>query len=158
MALLVKNLLFTLVVPASVAVFLPLWLVSACDPLVGADLWIGVGLMVLGALIYFWCLWDFAVHGRGTPAPIDAPGRLVVRGLYRHTRNPMYLGVLTVILGWLLAYQTAGLLIYFLCVAVGFHLAVVLYEEPTLSRKFGEEYAAYRQAVGRWLPRRSRAI
>jgi protein-S-isoprenylcysteine O-methyltransferase Ste14 len=98
-------------------------------------------------------VWDFAVFGRGTPAPLNAPKKLVVRGLYRYTRNPIYVGVLTVLLGWAVMFRGMGLLIYAVCVAICFHLFVVLYEERHLQKEFGGEYADYRSRVSRWLPR-----
>src|SRR5207237_617980 len=73
---------------------------------------------------------EFAVFGRGTPAPIDAPKKLVVRGLYQYTRNPMYIGVLTIILGWAALYQTLRIVLYALCVGLSFHCFIVFYEEP----------------------------
>ncbi len=98
-------------------------------------------------------MWDFASFGKGTPAPIDAPKKLVIRGLYRFTRNPMYLGMLMVILAWAVLFQAAGLAVYPVMVAVGFHTFIRLYEEPHLKREFGSEYSAYTAQVGRWLPR-----
>ena len=86
-------------------------------------------------------------------APIDAPKKLVVRGLYRYTRNPIYVGVLTVLLGWCVMFRGMNLLIYAFCVAVCFHLFVVFYEERRLRLQFGAEYDDYRAKVGRWLPR-----
>ncbi|MGH9932165.1 MAG: methyltransferase family protein [Pyrinomonadaceae bacterium] len=100
--------------------------------------------------------WDFARFGRGTPAPIDAPKRLIVRGLYRYTRNPMYVGVLTVIVAWALSFRMAALLVYGLAVAACFHLFIILYEERRLRRDFGIEYEEYCARVRRWLPRVSR--
>ena len=110
--------------------------------------------IVVGAGIYLWCVWDFATFGRGTPAPIDAPKRLVVRGLYRYLRNPMYVGVLTVIIGWCVFFGLSVLFAYFVAVAAMFHLFVLFYEEPTLHRRFGSEYDNYCRSVHRWLPRR----
>jgi protein-S-isoprenylcysteine O-methyltransferase Ste14 len=109
-------------------------------------------LFAVGGAIYTWCVWDFAAFGRGTPAPIDAPKRLVVRGLYRYTRNPMYVGVLTVLLGWAFLFQATTVLVYAICVGIFFHLFVVLYEERRLARQFGAEYHNYCRSVGRWLP------
>ncbi len=153
MVLFLKNLLFTVIVPGTVAVYVP-WLIARDQPLASAT-WLAVSsaLLVAGGAIYLWCVWDFATFGRGTPAPIDAPKELVVRGLYRHTRNPMYVGVLTVILGWAALFQALSLLIYALCVGVCFHLFVVLYEEPHLQKTFGRSYDQYRSQVGRWLPK-----
>ena len=84
--------------------------------------------------------------------PFDAPTRLVARGLYRYTRNPMYVGVLTVILGWVALFRATRLAMYAVVVFVCFHLFVVTYEEPYLRRKFGSEYEVYCARVGRWLP------
>jgi protein-S-isoprenylcysteine O-methyltransferase Ste14 len=155
--LFLKNVLFTVLVPGTVAVYLPLSIVDGRPPASPWALALALPLWVVGGTIYAWCVWDFATFGRGTPAPIDAPTRLVVRGLYRYTRNPMYVGVLTVIAGWVVRYQTASLLAYAGLVATMFHLFVVLYEEPHLRRVFGREYDAYRARVPRWptSPKRS---
>ncbi len=85
--------------------------------------------------------------------PSDAPKKLVVRGLYRYTRNPMYVGVLTVLLGWAAMFRGTTLLLYAFCVGICFHLFVVLYEERRLGQQFGAEYHDYCEKVGRWLPR-----
>ena len=153
MTLLLKNLLFTVLVPGTVAVYLPLVIVGSRPRADGLALAAGAALLAAGAAIYAWCVWDFATFGRGTPAPIDAPTRLVVRGLYRCTRNPMYVGVLTTILGWAALCRAPALLVYAMVVATCFQLIIVLYEEPHLTRVFGSEYDAYRARVGRWLPR-----
>ena len=92
MALLLKNLLFTVVVPGTVVIYVPLQIVEGRSPAGGFGLALAVPVLLLGAAIYAWCVWDFAMFGRGTPAPIDEPKKLVVRGLYRYTRNPMYVG------------------------------------------------------------------
>ena len=154
--LFLKNLLFTLVVPGTVAVYVPLLLVHDLSP--GSIVWRLTALLffVVGASIYGWCVWDFATFGRGTPAPIDAPRRLVVRGLYRHTRNPMYVGVLTTVVGWAIRYRSPAIALYAVGVGLCFHLFVVFYEEPHLQRLFGPAYAAYRAEVRRWLPKKLR--
>lgn len=155
MTLLLKNLLFTLVVPGTVAVYLPLLLLRG---LPAAPLFwrlASLPFFAAGLAVYGWCVWDFATAGRGTPAPIDAPRRLVVRGLYHYTRNPMYVGVLTTILGWVVRHRSLGLLLYVGVVWCCFQTFIVFYEEPHLARLFGAEYADYRAAVGRWVPRRS---
>ena len=153
MVLLLKNLLFTFIIPGTVGVYIPLFIARHRSPATGA---VGAAALVslgAGGAIYAWCVWDFATFGRGTPVPLDAPKRLVVRGLYRYVRNPMYLGVLTVILGWVVLFQTRGLAIYMLVLPLYFHLMVVCYEEPHLRRLFGKEYGDYCDQVGRWLPR-----
>ncbi len=153
MALLLKNLLFTLIAPGPVGAYLPLWIAGDRAAAAGPTTAAALCLLVLGASIYGWCVWDFASFGRGTPAPIDAPKKLVVRGLYRYTRNPMYVGVLSTILGFSLLYQALPVLLYALVVLLAFNLFVMLYEEPHLTREFGEPYQDYRRRVGRWLPR-----
>lgn len=152
MMLLLKNLLFTLVVPGTIGVYVPLLLARGRPPASGLVFLLALALLAIGGVIYAWCVWDFAAFGRGTPAPIDAPKKLVVRGLYQYTRNPMYVGVLTILLGWAVLFNAPGLLIYALCVGLGFHLFVVFYEEPHLQKLFGSSYEEYRARVGRWLP------
>jgi protein-S-isoprenylcysteine O-methyltransferase Ste14 len=150
----IKNLLFTIFIPGTVAVYLPLFIVRGSSPTNTAVLFFaGLILLAVGAAAYFWTVWDFARFGRGTPLPIDAPRKLVVRGLYRYTRNPMYLAVLTIIIGWAWLYSDAHLLLYAVGVATAVHLFVIFYEEPALEKLFGGEYLAYRASVPRWLPR-----
>jgi protein-S-isoprenylcysteine O-methyltransferase Ste14 len=157
MALLLKNLFFTLLVPGTVAVYVPMIIVGNRSPRPGIALGAALLVLALGAATYSWCVWDFATFGRGTPAPIDAPRKLVVRGPYRYSRNPMYLGVLTVISGWALMFRAANLAVYAVAVATIFHLVVVLYEERRLRAEFGAQYEAYCSEVARWLPRLRRA-
>jgi protein-S-isoprenylcysteine O-methyltransferase Ste14 len=157
MKLFIKNLLFTVFIPGTGAVYIPLWIAKgrhlASSPII---LVTGIILLSVGASIYLWTVWDFAMAGRGTPLPTDAPGKLVVRGCYPYVRNPMYLGVLIVILGWAALFKQPALLIYALGVGVLLHLFVILYEEPHLRQLFGDDYALYCQAVRRWLPRSTR--
>jgi protein-S-isoprenylcysteine O-methyltransferase Ste14 len=148
-----KNLLFTLIVPGTVAVYVPLLLAQDRPTASGTLLLLAILLLGIGGAIYAWCVWDFAVLGRGTPAPIDAPRRLAVRGLYRCVRNPMYVGVLTVILGWATLFHEGHVLLYAICVGFCFHLFVIFYEERRLARQFGAEYHEYCANVDRWLPR-----
>ncbi len=151
MTLFLKNLAFTALIPGTVAIAIP-WLIGRD---LGTDPHLGPGaalLFLAGSGIYSWCIWDFATFGHGTPAPIDAPKRLVIRGLYHYTRNPMYLGVLTTLLAWAVLFLSARLLFYALCVGTAFHLFVTLYEEPHLAKTFGADYAEYRLRVRRWIP------
>ena len=151
--LFLKNLLFTLFVPGTVAVYIPLRLTNDLPaPSLAAHL-ASLPFFVVGCLIYGWCVWDFATFGGGTPLPIDAPKKLVVRGLYRYTRNPMYVGVLTTTLAWAVRYHAPEIILYAVAVWLLFHSFIMLYEEPHLQRTFGDEYTRYRAQVGRWLPR-----
>ena len=153
MILFLKNLLFTIIIPGTAGVYVPILVAGNRPAAEGPLRVVAIALFVLGGSIYAWCVWDFATFGRGTPAPIDAPKKLVVRGLYRYGRNPMYVGVLTVILGWAVLYQSWPNALYFLGMAAMFHSFVVFYEEPTLRRLFGKEYEEYCGRVRRWLPR-----
>lgn len=152
MLLFFKNLLFTLLVPGVVAVAVPLRLTEHSINIFRWSALPGLLLLAIGAGFYCWSAWDFATVGRGTPAPIDAPKRLVIRGLYRYTRNPMYIGVLSMILGWALLFPDLNLLWYWFCVAACFQLFIVIYEEPKLRQLFGSEYEKYRSNVNRWIP------
>ena len=112
----------------------------------GCLLGIGLGLLI-------WCVRDFFVSGRGTLAPWDPPKHLVVSGLYRFVRNPMYVAVLLIIAGWCALFISPPLVLYLFVLAIGFHLRVVLHEEPWLRKTFGAEWEAYSRNVSRWLPR-----
>jgi protein-S-isoprenylcysteine O-methyltransferase Ste14 len=92
-------------------------------------------------------------QGKGTLAPWSPPRRLVVVGLYRVVRNPMYVAVFTRVLGWGLSFTSAPLALYALVLAIAFHLRVVLHEEPWLRQQFGADWITYAAAVPRWLPR-----
>lgn len=119
--------------------------------------WLPFSVAVLGIGVFalLWCVRDFYVSGRGTLAPWDPPKRLVIVGLYRFVRNPMYVAVLTILLGWALLYQSWILLAYAAVVAAAFHLRVVLHEEPWLKRQFGTDWDDYAARVPRWpTPRR----
>ena len=113
----------------------------------------GFGLVGLGLFLLFWCARDFYVSGKGTLAPWHPPRHLVVVGLYRRVRNPMYLTVLTIVLGWSVVFGSEWLVLYGVALAIGFHLRVVLHEEPWLQRQFPEAWGSYSAAVPRWLPR-----
>ena len=106
--------------------------------------------VLAGAGVLLSCVWHFTVAGRGTLAPVDPPTRLVVSGLYRFCHNPMYSGVLTILVGEAWLFSSLTLLEYAAVVLVLVHLVVMLYEEPALDRKFGESYRSYRAAVPRW--------
>lgn len=157
MILFLKNLLFTVLIPGTVGVYVPLQF--AGRRLLAEPGWawlLAAPLLLAGAFVYFWCLWNFAAMGRGTPAPIDPPKKLIVRGPHRYVRNPMYLAVLTVVTGWAVLFRSPAILLYAACVALLFHLAVLVVEEPSLRRLFGDEYEEYCRSVRRWIPRASR--
>jgi protein-S-isoprenylcysteine O-methyltransferase Ste14 len=110
--------------------------------------------LVTGIFALAWCVRDFYVSGRGTLAPWDPPKRLVIIGLYRFVRNPMYVAVLTILVGWALLYRSWLLAAYAIALAVVFHFRVVLHEEPWLKRQFGADWDDYAARVNRWFPTR----
>ena len=117
---------------------------------------IGIFIGTAGAAIAVWCIFTFATIGKGTPAPFDPPRRLVREGPYRFVRNPMYLGAGMALIGAAISYASWPLLGYAAIFFLVSHLFVLLYEEPTLRRTFGENYEAYCRHVKRWRPRFSR--
>jgi protein-S-isoprenylcysteine O-methyltransferase Ste14 len=136
-----------LAMPGVVAFLVP-WLLRPRH--VGANA-AGVAAIAGGAILLLWCVRDFYVAGRGTLAPWAPPERLVTRGLYRISRNPMYVAVLLILVGWASAFGSSRLWIYAGFVALAFHLRVVLGEEPWLARRHGDAWAMYRARVPRWL-------
>jgi protein-S-isoprenylcysteine O-methyltransferase Ste14 len=118
---------------------------------------IGIALMVIGAALTAACVVTFVVRGQGTPAPFDPPRAFVASGPYRWVRNPMYIGAFLLLAGYALcAVSFAALLVAFAMLAAAM-LFVLLYEEPSLERRFGESYRTYRRATPRWIPRRPSA-
>ena len=154
LSLVVRNVVFTLVVPGLGAVWLP-WRLLAGDGGAPASVaWVAVPVIAAGAALYFWCVWNFAAAGGGTPGPWDAPRRVVAQGPYRWVRNPIYLAALLVVLGEAWLFASPRLLAYAAAMAFCCHLFVTGYEERTLARRFGPAYLEYRRAVPRWIPRK----
>jgi len=141
-----------LALPGVVAFILPPFL-AAMDPWSGNILWWGAPVMLLGVILLLWCVRDFSIYGKGTLAPWDPPKKLVVVGLYRHMRNPMYLGVLTLVSGWSIFLSSPVLFLYTLVLAIAFHVRVLVSEEPRLQSRFGGEWTRYSAEVRRWVPR-----
>jgi protein-S-isoprenylcysteine O-methyltransferase Ste14 len=108
----------------------------------------------IGALLLAACILEFFRSGRGTLSPVDPPRHLVVRGLYRYVRNPMYLSVTAIVLGEALLTRSRGLAVYWAVWFAWANIFVIGYEEPALRRQFGPSYEAYTKQVGRWLPKR----
>jgi protein-S-isoprenylcysteine O-methyltransferase Ste14 len=151
------SILFLFVAPGTFSVLLP-WVMSrwhlqpaffGLEPI----RWLGVLVLVGGAVLVVETFARFALQGLGTPAPIAPTRTLVVTGTYRYVRNPMYLGVLSLVFGQGLLFAHAGILLYGLVFWAIVHAFVLTYEEPTLAETYGEQYARYRANVRRWLPR-----
>jgi len=110
-------------------------------------------LLTGGTFLLLWCVREFYVRGRGTLAPWAPPQRLVTTGPYRFSRNPMYLGVITILLGWSALWASPVLVAYAGAVLCAFHLRVILSEEPWALHQFGAEWRAYAARVPRWMMR-----
>jgi protein-S-isoprenylcysteine O-methyltransferase Ste14 len=152
-----RTVLFAILVPGTELVLIPLVVIRLdLGPRLelGPARYSGVVPLLVGLVIILRCFVDFVRRGRGTPAIYDPPRELVVAGLYRYVRNPQYVGVVLVVVGQALLTGMVVLFGYAALLAIGYHLFVRYYEEPTLGRLFGEPYARYREAVPRWLPRR----
>jgi protein-S-isoprenylcysteine O-methyltransferase Ste14 len=156
LGLALRSILWTILLPGVVAGYVP-WRyfglsgasLEPRSPLHGLGLLsAGIGAMMLAA-----CIWEFARMGRGTLSPADPPRELVVRGLYRYVRNPMYVGVSLILLGEAALTGSRALLLYWAAFFAMVNLFVIGYEEPNLRRRFGESYERYARSVGRWVPR-----
>ena len=148
---------FFALAPGTVAGLLP-WLLTRWRPGAGLAHWLplrvlGLLVLVIGAALLVTAFTRFVIEGIGTPAPIAPPAHLVVGGLYRYVRNPMYLAVIATILGQCLLLWRPVLLAYAVLVAAAMVAFVVAYEQPALTRTFGAEYTTYRRAVPGWWPR-----
>jgi protein-S-isoprenylcysteine O-methyltransferase Ste14 len=155
----VRTALFAILFMGTVLVYVPYILASGAASAhwtLGPWRYLGLLPLAAGIAVVGRCLRDFAVVGRGTPAPFDPPQQLVATGLYRWVRNPMYLGGLLLLSGEAIVLAAPVLLRYAGAFFLLTHLFVVLYEEPALRGKFGESYDRYRATVPRWLPRRPR--
>lgn len=145
--LLVRAVLAFIALPGTVAFLVPLLLAPRPVRFVNPP---GFVPLVAGIFLLLWCVFDFYRLGRGTLAPWSPPRELVVTGLYRYSRNPMYVAVLLILCGWAAGFSSSGLAVYALAVAVAFHLRVLLHEEPWLAREHGEKWTQYRARVPRW--------
>ena len=114
---------------------------------------VGLASLTIGILLLAACIGEFAARGRGTLSPLDPPRHLVVRGLYRYVRNPMYLSVTAIVLGEVLLTSSTALLVYWIIWFVTANMFVLIYEEPALRNEFGASYEDYCRRVGRWFPR-----
>ena len=152
----VVSVLFTIFGgPGMVLVYLPYWITRFRVP-AGPPLWrilIAGALILVGLVPLLDSIRRFISQGRGTLMPAVPTEHLVVTGLYRYVRNPMYVGVLTVLIGETVLLYSTAMVEYAATVVLGFELFVRFYEEPTLRRRYGVEYLRYCQQVRRWWPR-----
>ncbi|MER8725013.1 isoprenylcysteine carboxylmethyltransferase family protein [Mesorhizobium sp. M1027] len=149
------SVIFLAAAPGVVAGLLP-WLLTDRYRLPWSRLpgFVPVGwLLIVAGTIVLHAFARFALEGLGTPAPVAPTERLVVGGIYRHVRNPMYVAVLSIVLGPALLFSSGTVAAYLVIAAAAMISFVKRYEEPTLARRYGAEYEAYRRAVPGWLPR-----
>jgi protein-S-isoprenylcysteine O-methyltransferase Ste14 len=158
-----KSIVFTILIPGTVAAYVPQWLARIYPQQIelGLFAYAGVVAMLLGFGIYTLCVLRFLLDGGGTPAiwftkPIsfligEEPNKLVIRGLYRFSRNPMYLGVVCFVLGEAIWFQKSILFLYAVGLWFCFHLVVVFLEEPHLKKRMGQDYTQFVSKVPRWI-------
>ena len=154
---LVRGVTYATVFIGLVLVFVPARILSAsgivAPAMIGTLQVAGMIVTASGAALAVWCVLAFAIVGKGTPAPFDPPRQLVIRGPYRHVRNPMYIGAGLALAGVGFYFESVQVFGYTAAFFVITHLFVVLYEEPTLKRMFGDKYDEYRKSVRRWWPK-----
>lgn len=150
-----RSLLWTILLPGVIAGYVP-WRFFGLgqievDLLSPAHL-AGIVCISAGAVLLGACIVEFARSGRGTLSPVDPPRRLVVRGLYRYVRNPMYLSVTTIVLGESVLARSQALAVYWAVWFLAANLFVIGFEEPTLRQRFTADYDVYTRQVRRWIP------
>jgi len=152
-----ETLLAAIVVPGIGAVFVPYLILQRTGGVRPATFTVveavAFALGIAGGSMALWVCLAFVRIGRGTPIPLDPPKRFVAVGLFRWVRNPMYLGVLMVIVAEAILFRSTWVLLYALALWAGFHVFLVLLEEPQLARRFGRPYLDYRARTPRWIPR-----
>jgi len=151
--LILKNIIFSILVPGTVTVGIPFLLLKYIKNFsynIGFFKYIGILPIGVGIVFYILSIWDFALIGKGTPAPIDPPKVLIKRRIYKITRNPMYLSGLFILIGEGLFFQSIIIHLYTIIIGILFHLFVIFYEEPHLKKKFGKSYEQYCKEVPRW--------
>ena len=154
-SLLIRNLFFTILQPGVVVALVPYLILRYTGREIVPAAWdanhfIGAGLIVIGVVIALSCIVRFATEGKGTLSPLDPTKKLVIRGLYKYSRNPMYVGVMLIMIGETLFYWSLALAIYSAVVFLVFNLFIILHEEPRCRRDFGDEYAEYCHRTRRW--------
>ena len=152
----IRSILWALLLPGVVAFYIP-WRFFGLGHLHTGPSdprhYLGAALVTLGVGLLAACIWEFARRGRGTLSPLDPPKELVVQGLYRYLRNPMYVAVSLILLGEALLIPSWLLVAYWGVFFTLVNVFVIGFEEPFLRRQFGESYERYTREVHRWWPR-----
>ncbi len=147
--------IFSFILPVTVLVIVPLWVEDNWTVRVSFHLFAGLIIIVIGLTIMALTISSFITIGKGTLAPWSPPKKLVIKGLYRYVRNPMILGVLTVLLGEALGVWSKNILVWageFFIINI---IYFTIYEQPNLEKRFGGEYREYKKHVSMWIPRRT---
>ena len=148
------TIIFTVVAPFTFCGIFPRMIWRSLTAITGVEAWAARGVIAIGILIYlFTAFWSFAIVSGGTPAPVFPTQKLVVFGLHRYVRNPMYIGVSLIILGQAWLFHSLEIFLYLLVFFSAAALFVRFYEEPALKKQFGEEYERYKTDVPRWIPK-----
>ena len=158
LSLFIRNLIFTILQPGLVTGLIPYYLLGEkasqflTQPfqMNGFHI-VGAVVFLVGMMIMILCIADFAIKGKGTLSPADPTKKLVISSLYQYSRNPMYVGVILILIGEAIFFQSVDLAVYTLVVFIAFSVFVILVEEPRLKRDFGKEYKAYCSSVRRWI-------
>ena len=151
-----RALIAFIALPGVIALILPP-IIGSNDPWRYASRYQGIVVIVIGLILLISCVRDFYVSGKGTLAPWHPPKHLVIIGLYRYVRNPMYISVLILVAGWAIYFMSPIIFCYAIILAIAFHIRVVTNEEPWLEFEFGPEWSKYSSTVHRWFPGFNRA-
>lgn len=156
LSLLIRNLIFTLLQPGFAVGIIPIAIRTLTGGEITPSVWewnhyAGAALMIFGFTIAAVCIVRFAYEGRGTLSPLDPTKRLVVRGFYQYSRNPMYIGMMLIIIDEVMYWRSWPVGIYAVVLFIGFNLFIILHEEPRLKREFPAEYEQYMSRVRRWI-------
>jgi protein-S-isoprenylcysteine O-methyltransferase Ste14 len=155
-SLFLRNLFFTILQPGLVAGLIPFFILRGKVENIFFQSWkfhhfLGIIVFIIGFIIMLICIMSFAIKGRGTLSPADPTKKLVVVGLYKFSRNPMYAGVTMMLLGEVIFFYSSPLLIYSLFVFAIFNVFIILVEEPRLRKDFKDEYNKYCEKAKRWI-------
>ena len=155
MSLFLRNLFFTILQPGIVAILIPFWLSGKSLKTLFVQIfdwyhYLGLTIFTVGLVIMLICIISFGIRGKGTLSPADPTKKLVISGLYRFSRNPMYIGVMMMLIGESIFFRSYVLGAYALIIFIVFNLFIIFFEEPRLLEDFGSEYGDYVKRVGRW--------
>jgi protein-S-isoprenylcysteine O-methyltransferase Ste14 len=156
LSLILRNLFFTVLQPGIVAGLIPYFILGNPDTArfkngLSGFQYLSIVVFAAGVAILLYCIGMFAIKGKGTLSPADPTKKLVVSGLYRFSRNPMYIGVMLILVSEAAFFISIALLVYTVFVFIAFSLFIILHEEPRLTDDFGNEYREYLKSVRRWL-------